>query len=75
MCLAVPMEIVERHEQDGTVELDGIRRKVSLMLCPEAREGHFVLVHAGYALTVIDREEAEKTLAALATMKLEQGDA
>ena len=72
MCLAIPMEIVDRGEYEGTVELSGVRRRVSLMLCPEAKAGEFVLVHAGYALTVIDREEAAKTLELLE--QLEFGD-
>jgi hydrogenase expression/formation protein HypC len=72
MCLAIPMEIVERGECDGTVELGGVRRRISLMLCPEAQLGEFVLVHAGYALTVIDKEEAAKTLALLE--QLDAGD-
>ena len=50
MCLAVPMKLVERAEELGVVELDGVRREVSLLLQPEARLGDFVLVHAGYAI-------------------------
>lgn len=63
MCLAIPMKLVERRELDGTAELRGVRRDVCLMLCPDAREGDFVLVHAGYAIGTIDEEEAERTLA------------
>ena len=65
MCLAIPMQIVDRTEWDGTAELRGVQRRVSLMLCPEAEVGGFVLVHAGYAIATVDAEEARKTLEAL----------
>ena len=62
MCLATPMRLVERGELDGTAELDGVRRRIGLMLCPEAEPGAFVLVHAGYAIGTIDESEAARTL-------------
>jgi hydrogenase expression/formation protein HypC len=49
----------------GSVDFSGVRREVSLAFTPEARRGDYVLVHAGFALTVIDPEEAELTLAEL----------
>ena len=63
MCLAIPMQLVERNELDGTVELDGVRRRIGTMLCPEAAVGDWVLVHAGYAIGTIDEAEARATLA------------
>ena len=65
MCLAIPMQLVERREFEGTAELGGVRRTVSLLLCPEAVLGDHVLVHAGYAIGRVDRSEAEATLALL----------
>jgi hydrogenase expression/formation protein HypC len=62
MCLAIPMKLLERRELDGSAELHGVQRNVSLMLCPEAHAGDFVLVHAGFAIGVVDEEEARKTL-------------
>ena len=62
MCLAIPMQLIERRELDVTAELRGVHRSVSLMLLPEAEVGDFVLVHAGYAITRIDAEEAALTL-------------
>ena len=62
MCLAVPMKLVERQETLGIAELDGVRREVSLMLQPEVEVGDYVLVHAGYAIGVVDEEEANATL-------------
>jgi len=65
MCLAVPMKLVERRDTLGVAEIDGVRREVSLMLQPEARVGEYVLIHAGYAIGVIDEAEASETLALL----------
>lgn len=74
MCLAIPMQLIERRELDGTAELRGVRRRIGLMLCPEAQQGDFVLVHAGYAIGTIDADEAAKTLALLdETLEREEG--
>ena len=62
MCLAIPMRLMERDEFQGIVELDGVRRSISMMLLPEAEVGQHVLVHAGYAIGSVNEEEAQKTL-------------
>ena len=62
MCLAIPMRLVERKQMVGTVELDGVRRTISLMLLPEAEVGQHVLIHAGYAIGAVDEDEAMRTL-------------
>ena len=62
MCLAIPMKLIRRDEFEGTVELDGVSRSISMMLLPEAEIGEHVLVHAGYAIGSINEEEAAKTL-------------
>jgi hydrogenase expression/formation protein HypC len=67
MCLAVPGKIVEIQEDiDPTlrrakVDFAGIRKEVSLAFTPEAAIGNYVLVHVGFALNVVDEEEARKT--------------
>jgi len=68
MCLAVPMQLVEKEGAEGTVELGGVRRKISLALCEEAQVGDHVLIHAGYAIAKIDADEARETLELLAQM-------
>jgi len=68
MCLAVPAQVIAIKDQLGTVELSGVHRDVSLMLLPETKVGDFVLVHAGFAMQVIDQKEAEETNALLAEM-------
>jgi hydrogenase expression/formation protein HypC len=71
MCLAIPaqvVEIVDEASKTATAELSGVRRQVSLALCPEARPGEWVLVHVGFALQRIDEDEARETLALLEQM-------
>jgi len=66
MCLALPARVAQVHD-DGTatVELGGVRQKVSMALVDGVGVDDFVVVHVGYALTRLNREEAEKTLTAL----------
>lgn len=68
MCLAIPAKIVSIHGLEAEIDLDGVRRNVSLYLTPEARVGDYVLLHAGFAIKVLDVEEAEETLNLLRQM-------
>lgn len=72
MCLAIPMQLVERSEFEGTAELRGVRRAISLLLCPETEIGNYVLVHAGFAIAAVDEEEARRTLEILDQMAVEE---
>ncbi len=62
MCLAIPARIESIDGKQATVELGGTRRDISLWLTPEAEVGDYVLLHAGYAISMIDQKEAEETL-------------
>jgi hydrogenase expression/formation protein HypC len=71
MCLAVPARIVSTSGDDpltreARVDFGGIVRHVSLALLPEARIGDYVLVHVGFAISVLDEAEAGRVLATLA---------
>ncbi len=67
MCLAIPARIVELQDNDtAIVDLGGVRKDVSLALLEDVAVGDYVIVHVGYALTRLDPEEAEKTLALMA---------
>ena len=69
MCLALPAQVVEKRDGDeAIVNLGGVRKAVSLALVPEADIGDYVIVHVGHAIGLLDREEAEKTLALFAEM-------
>jgi hydrogenase expression/formation protein HypC len=65
MCLAVPALIKAINGAEGRVELGGVERVVSLLFTPEAREGDYVLIHTGFAIGVVDEEEAQATLSLL----------
>lgn len=68
MCLAIPGKIMSISQSEdilfstGKVSFDGLVREVNLAAVPEAQVGQYVLVHVGMALSVIDEEEAMKTL-------------
>jgi hydrogenase expression/formation protein HypC len=62
MCVAVPSLITAIDGTEADVDVGGISRRASLMLTPDARIGDYVLIHAGYAISIVDREEAEATL-------------
>ena len=68
MCLAVPAKVVEINDQLASVELNGVRRAASLMLLPEAAVGDYVLVHAGFAMQIVDHAEAARIEALRAEM-------
>ena len=69
MCLAVPGKIVKISQSDdqalagpvATVEFQGTQLEVSLSMTPQAAPGDWVLVHAGFALNVLDEQEALET--------------
>ena len=64
MCLAVPAKVVDLLPGDmAKVDLAGVIKEISLGLVEGVQAGDYVLVHVGYALQRIDREEAEQTLA------------
>ena len=62
MCLAIPARVKSINGVEAEVEVGGVSRKASIMLTPEARVGDYVLLHTGYAINVIDEEEAQETL-------------
>ena len=69
MCLAIPTKIISKDDQGlATVELGGVDRQISLIMTPEAEVGDYVLVHTGYAINVMDPEEAAASLAAFAEL-------
>jgi hydrogenase expression/formation protein HypC len=64
MCLAVPAKVLELHDnQMALVDLNGTQREISLMVLDgDVRPGEYVLIHVGYAIEIIDEEEAQRTL-------------
>lgn len=68
MCLAIPALVKSVEGTDAEVEIGGVSRRVSIWLTPEISVGDYVLVHTGYAINVIDEDEAEETLRLLEEM-------
>jgi hydrogenase expression/formation protein HypC len=62
MCLAIPALIKSIDGKEADAEIGGVTRRISLWLTPEAKVGDYVLIHTGYAINVLDKEEAEETL-------------
>jgi hydrogenase expression/formation protein HypC len=74
MCLAVPGEVLsieggDELSREGRVAFAGIVKPVNLAYVPEVKIGDYVLVHAGFAIAVIDALEAERTLAYLSVIE------
>ncbi|OGN99738.1 MAG: hypothetical protein A2Y90_01570 [Chloroflexi bacterium RBG_13_52_12] len=68
MCLAIPALIKSIDGQQAVADIEGITRDISLQLTPEAKVGDYVLLHTGYAISIIDPAEAEETLKLLREM-------
>jgi hydrogenase expression/formation protein HypC len=68
MCLAVPVKVVSIEGNEAEVEIGGVKRRVSIVLTPEARVGDYVLLHTGYSINVINEAEAQETLKILEEM-------
>ena len=63
MCLAIPGKILEiDNDAIATIDFDGIVRSASMDMLPNAQVGNYVLVHAGFAIKIVDEAEAKKTL-------------
>ena len=64
MCLGIPGKILSLGATDptnATIEFGGVTRSVSLVFLPEARPGDYVVVHAGFAISLVDEEQARLT--------------
>ena len=68
MCLAFPAKVLNIEGDLATVERSGVKRSASLMLLPEAKVGDYVLVHAGFAMQIIDEQELKIRDALVAEM-------
>lgn len=63
MCLAIPALVIEIVDvEQAIVELDGVKKQISLALTPEASVGDYVIVHVGFAIGMLDPHEAQSTL-------------
>jgi hydrogenase expression/formation protein HypC len=83
MCLAVPGKVISIEENSerngnsslwctGKVSFGGIIKEVSLAYIPDVKIGDYVIVHVGFALSIVDPEEAEQTLTYLNQLEVDQ---
>jgi len=62
MCLGIPMQIVAINGYRAVAEVTGVRREIGLELVDNPQVGDYAIVHAGYAIEIINEEEAEETI-------------
>ncbi len=62
MCLAVIGKIISIREDEGIVEISGVRREVMLSLVPGVKVGDYVMIHAGFAIQILEEEDARETI-------------
>jgi hydrogenase expression/formation protein HypC len=78
MCLAIPGKVVEISQSNGLrtgrINFGGIVSQACLDYVPEVQTGDYVIVHVGFAISKVDREEAERTYQALESMALLEGE-
>ena len=62
MCLAVPVQVLSIDGHEAEVDFSGVRRRISVVLTPDVRVGDYVVLHTGFAISILDQEEALQTL-------------
>ncbi len=66
MCLGIPGKITKIYERNeflmGKIDFGGVSREVCLAYVPEAKVGDYALIHVGFAISLLDEEEAQETL-------------
>lgn len=62
MCLAIPGEVVSIDGEKGLIDFRGVQREVILSFVPNVKLGDYILVHAGFAIQILDKEDALETL-------------
>ncbi|MHB1347238.1 MAG: HypC/HybG/HupF family hydrogenase formation chaperone [Candidatus Humimicrobiaceae bacterium] len=62
MCVAVPAKIITISDNTALIESAGVSKNINISLVPEVSVGDYVIVHAGFAIQIVDGEEAKKIL-------------
>ncbi len=73
MCLGIPGKVIELKQQDdelimGKVSFGGLEKEVCLSYVPEVKIGNYVVVHVGFAISIIDESEAKQVFTYLEQM-------
>ena len=72
MCLAVIGKILDKQDPIATVDVMGVRRQADLTVLPEAQVGDYVLLHAGFALSIVSEEDARETFDLFRSLESQQ---
>lgn len=76
MCLAIPAEVVTVEGNKGTVDFGGLLQEINLELVEDVKPGDYVLIHVGFAIEILSKEDALETLAIFKELEaLEQENA
>jgi hydrogenase expression/formation protein HypC len=74
VCLGVPGRVIDQRDDGalpmGTVDFGGVRREVCLAYVPEVAIGQYVIVHVGFAISIVAEDEAARALALLSELQL-----
>ncbi len=62
MCLGVPLKVIKIHGKEAVGEINNITKKIRIDFVPNVQIGDFVMVHAGFALDVMEKEDANETI-------------
>jgi hydrogenase expression/formation protein HypC len=62
MCLAIPAKVKSICGDTAVVDVSGVQREASVMMTPQVKVGDYIIMHAGFAIHVLDTKEAEETL-------------
>ena len=65
MCLGIPLKIIELDGKLALAEMNGVKKKIRVDLLPHIKLGDYVMVHAGFALEKIEKQQAEETMEAI----------
>ncbi len=69
MCLSIPAQVVSVYNDKAIVSVNGMQAEISILLLEKVQAGEFVLVHSGFAIQIINKEEAEQTLELVRLMR------
>lgn len=62
MCLGIPMRVVKIEGPFANVKTGGLTRRVNIQMVPKVKIGDYVIVHAGFAIEIINQDSAKETL-------------
>lgn len=70
MCLGVPMKIIQKKSEDmAVVDMGGSKLEICTIFTPEAKEGDYVIVHAGFSISILNLEEAQNLANAILSLQ------